>query len=262
MRTSLPPSPLKIGLLGYGRMGQAIEALALRRGDEILWKADRQTASALDDQTIQAAEVIIEFTQPDAAPAGIRRCLTLGVPVVSGTTGWQSLLPDMQALAHQLGVGFLHASNFSIGVQLFFEIARQASHLMHRHTQYKPSILEVHHVHKKDAPSGTAITLAEQVMDTSDRKWQQWLLQPADTHPNGIPIEARREADVPGTHTLIWESAIDQIQLTHQAHNREGFAHGALEAAHWIIGKKGAFTMRHVLGMDSLNDNLPGEHPH
>lgn len=241
-------APLRLGIWGYGRMGRAIADIARSAGDEIVWVADRSASGAPSREQILAVDVVVEFTQPGAAPDHVRQCLEAGVPVVCGTTGWRDSLPKMQELARSGQGALLWASNFSIGVHLFQAMLAHAGRLMERHPAYRAMIRETHHVHKKDAPSGTAITLAETLIEASGGRFSDWKLS-GDTAigETALLIQAIREDEVPGTHEILWDSPIDSIALKHTAHNREGFARGAWQAAHWIRGRRGSFTMKEVL---------------
>lgn len=246
---------MKLGLYGYGRMGQTVERIARARGDDIVWKVRSTNAETLSEAELRSADVIIEFSQPDAAFQNIRRCLLAGVRVISGTTGWLDQLPAIQALTHEQGLAFLQASNFSIGVNLFIAVNTHLSRYMADQTEYRCQIEETHHVQKKDAPSGTAIALAEAVINASKGTLADWTLsQGQEVGSSSIPIRAYREDDVPGTHTLTWSGPVDMIQLTHEARNRDGFGYGAWLAAHWIANKQGVFTMADVLGLNGPAD--------
>lgn len=232
---------MKIALLGYGRMGKAIEKIAEKRGHEIVAKIDKN--NPLD--SLNNADVAINFSIPNAALANITNALNVGIPVVCGTTGWLDHKKEVDALCNKLEGAFLYASNFSLGVNLFFELNKKLASYMQGFPEYKIEIEEIHHTQKLDAPSGTAITLAEGVIDNSEH--EQWHLD--GEVQEGFPIKALRENDVPGTHTVSYHSEIDSIEITHIAHSRTGFALGAVVAAEWILGKKGVFGMRDVLGL-------------
>lgn len=232
---------MKIALLGYGRMGKAIEQIALERGHEIVAKIDKN--NALD--SLSKADVAINFSIPNAALANITNALNSGIPVVCGTTGWLEHKKEVDALCNKLEGAFMYASNFSLGVNLFFELNKKLASYMKSFSEYKVEIEEIHHTQKLDAPSGTAITLAEGVIENST--FDQWYLE--GESGEGIPINSLRENDVPGTHTVSYRSEIDSIDIKHTAHSRTGFALGAVVAAEWIIGKKGVFGMKDVLGL-------------
>jgi 4-hydroxy-tetrahydrodipicolinate reductase len=244
---------LKIGLIGYGRMGQMIEKLAEAHQAIIIWKIESSTAHLLTSSLLQSADVVIEITSPDAAPHHVRACLEAGVPVVTGTTGWQKALPEAYQLCDTLNGTMLYASNFSVGVNLFFAFNRFVAEKMAHIGLYQPEIAEWHHIYKKDAPSGTAVTIAEGIMG-ADAQYQNWQLVDeshtgAPQAPAHIPIHAYREGEIVGTHTVTWSSDVDEISIRHQANDRTGFAVGALLAARYIWNKKGVLSMRDVLGL-------------
>ena len=233
---------MKISIIGYGRMGQAIERMANDRGHEIGYI---NNGESIDLEAVKATDVAIEFTQPDAALNTITSILSTGTPVISGTTGWLDQKSKADEAAKENETAFLYASNFSLGVNLFFVINEKLSALMKDHKMYTPSVHEIHHTGKKDAPSGTAITTAEGIIQAYPEltKWSQ-------TKENGaLQITDDRIDPYCGTHTVTYESSIDKISLEHHAHTREGFAQGALIAAEWIQGKTGIFGMRDVLGL-------------
>jgi 4-hydroxy-tetrahydrodipicolinate reductase len=232
---------MKIALLGYGKMGKTIERLALERGHEIVLKVDKEDTNI----AINKADVAIDFSLPEAAFKNITLCLENGVPVVSGTTGWLENYENAVALCQQMKGAFIYASNFSLGVNLFFELNRKLAELMQPFQQYSVSLEEIHHTRKLDAPSGTAITLAEGIIENT--AYTGWSLD--QTKLNAIPIVAKRIADVPGTHLVSYNSSIDQIEIKHTAHNRDGFALGAIVAAEWLFGKTGVFSMKDVLNI-------------
>jgi len=238
---------MKIALIGYGKMGKTIERLALAAGHAVVLKIDHNNAAAMTVEALREADVAIEFSRPESAFDNISCCLQAGLPVICGTTGWLEKLPTVKALCESTKGAFLYASNFSIGVNLFFALNRHLAKLMAEHAQYEPSLLEIHHIHKLDAPSGTAITLAEGVLAAYPEK-KQWVN--AETNdPQALAIISERTDEVPGTHEVRYNSAIDSLSIRHEAHSREGFAQGALVAAGWIIGKQGCFDMRDVLGI-------------
>ena len=232
---------MKIALLGYGRMGKAIENIAKNRGHEIVAKTDKDQIEG----TIEHANVAINFSVPDAAVKNIFSALSLKIPVVCGTTGWLEDLKKVTDFTTKNDTAFLYASNFSIGVNLFFKLNEQLAKIMNNQSEYKVNIEEIHHIHKLDAPSGTAITLAEGIIENSESS--DWSLS-ADKSDE-ILIDAIREGEVPGKHTITYESSIDTISIKHEAHNREGFALGAVVAAEWIVGKKGIFKMTDILNL-------------
>ena len=232
---------MKIALLGYGRMGKAIENIAKSRGHEIVAKIDKDQIEG----TLEHANVAINFSIPDAAVNNIFSALSLKIPVVCGTTGWLEDLKKVTDFTTKNDTAFLYASNFSIGVNLFFKLNEQLAKMMNNQSEYKVNIEEIHHIHKLDAPSGTAITLAEGIIENS--KSSDWSL--STDKSDEIQIDAIREGEVPGTHTVTYESSIDAISIKHEAHNREGFALGAVVAAEWIVRKKGIFKMSDVLNL-------------
>ncbi|WCC45346.1 4-hydroxy-tetrahydrodipicolinate reductase [Tenacibaculum finnmarkense] len=232
---------MKIALLGYGRMGKEIEKIALQRGHEIIIKA-----SGTATYDITKADVAIDFSIPDAAFNNISHCVNNQIPVISGTTGWLEKYDSIVELCNQKQGAFIYASNFSLGVNVFFELNKQLAKMMQTLDQYTISIEEIHHTKKLDAPSGTAITLAEGIIENSAKK--AWELD-AKTSEENIPITAIRTPDVPGTHTTTYDSIVDSIAIKHTAHNRQGFALGAVIAAEWSADKTGVFTMRDVLNL-------------
>lgn len=240
---------MKIALVGYGKMGKTIERIALERGHEIVLKITHETTEDFTQENIQKADVVIEFTSPEAAKYNVTNCLRAGVPVVCGTTGWNEHFQDAKNVAVEYNTAFLQASNFSIGVNIFFEINALLAQLMNAQEDYKVSVEETHHTEKKDAPSGTAITIAEQIIDNIKRlkKWE--LNDGKSLDDSTLPITAFREENVPGTHNVKYSSSIDEIELIHTAHSRDGFAKGAVLAAEFLIGKKGIYTMKDVLGI-------------
>nr|WP_298994027.1 4-hydroxy-tetrahydrodipicolinate reductase [uncultured Polaribacter sp.] len=232
---------MKIALLGYGRMGQEIEKIATSRGHEIVIKKD-----AGDSIDITKADVAIDFSIPTSAFENISNCLENNVPVISGTTGWLEKYAEAVNLCKEKKGAFIYASNFSVGVNIFFELNKQLAKMMSNLEDYTISMEEIHHTKKLDAPSGTAITLAEGIIENTSK--ENWKLGTEISETN-IPIEAKRIPDVPGTHTVWYSSEVDTIEIKHTAHNRKGFALGAVIAAEWIIGKTGVFTMKDVLNI-------------
>ncbi|MEZ4796369.1 MAG: 4-hydroxy-tetrahydrodipicolinate reductase [Flavobacteriaceae bacterium] len=232
---------MKIALLGYGKMGKTIENIALSRGHDIVLKIDKTTT----DYDITKADVAIDFSVPSAAVGNLSKALNNNVPVISGTTGWLKNYDDIVRLCKERDGAFIYASNFSIGVNIFFELNKQLAKMMSDLDKYKVSLEEIHHIQKLDAPSGTAITLAEGIIKNSNYK--QWSIENKDA--DTIPIVAKRIEDVPGTHSVFYESSVDTIEIKHTAKSREGFALGAVIAAEWIIGKTGIFTMKDVLNI-------------
>jgi 4-hydroxy-tetrahydrodipicolinate reductase len=233
---------MKIALLGYGRMGKTIEKVALQRGHKIILKVDEYTTS----YDIRLADIAIDFSIPSAAFNNISNCITNNVPVVSGTTGWLTELKKATKLCKQKNGSFIYASNFSLGVTIFFELNEYLAKMMKQLEQYQISIEEIHHTKKLDAPSGTAISLAEGIIRHSNKK--SWGLNVTNKDTE-IPIISKRIPDVPGTHAIEYKSVVDTIEIKHTAHNRDGFALGAVIAAEWLVGKTGVFTMKDVLGL-------------
>lgn len=236
---------MEIALIGYGKMGKTIEAIALNRGHRI---AVQLTSSSTDSdwEKAKAADVAIEFTRPDAAVGNISKCLNLPIPVVCGTTGWFDRLAEIKALCDQKRGSLFWASNFSIGVHLFWQVNRQLAKLMGNHSEYGVSIEEIHHLEKVDKPSGTAITTAEQII-SHHGAYHQWCLMPDEAQKADIAITALRQHEVKGTHTVRYESDVDIIELRHEAKSRFGFAMGAVIAAEFILGKQGVFTMSDII---------------
>jgi 4-hydroxy-tetrahydrodipicolinate reductase len=232
---------MKIALLGYGKMGKVIERIALERGHEIVLKKDEFNTY----DGLSTADVAIDFSIPTAAVANISNSFNANVPVVSGTTGWLEHYDEMVKLCNEKQGAFISSSNFSLGVNIFFELNEYLAKIMAQFDSYKVTMEEIHHTQKLDAPSGTAISLAKGVIENSN--YNNWTLEEAAK--NEIHIEAKRIGDVPGTHTVTYDSVVDSIELKHTAHNREGFAFGAVIAAEWIVGKTGIFSMKDVLNL-------------
>jgi len=236
---------MKIALLGYGKMGKVIERIALERGHQITFIKTSQTNSF---EGLENADVAIDFSVPSSAVANISACFKNNVPVISGTTGWLEHYDQVVALAKASNGAFIYGSNFSLGVNIFFQLNEYLAKMMANLNQYHVSIEEIHHTQKLDAPSGTAITLAQGIINHTP--FQNWTLEtPNETQ---IPIEAKRIENVPGTHIIKYQSEVDTIEIEHVAHSREGFAFGAVVAAEWILGKKGVFTMKDVLNLNSI----------
>ncbi|WP_333600218.1 4-hydroxy-tetrahydrodipicolinate reductase [Flavobacterium sp.] len=233
---------MKIALLGYGKMGKVIEHIALQRGHEIVL---RKTSSNTYEG-LEKADVAIDFSIPSVAVENITTCLEAGIPVVSGTTGWLDRYEAMTALCQEKNGAFLYGSNFSLGVNLFFELNSYLAKMMAKFSNvYKVSMEEIHHTQKLDSPSGTAISLAKGIIENTD--YTSWTEETATE--NQIHIEAKRIENVPGTHSVYYNSDVDFIEIKHVAHNREGFALGSVLAAEWILGKKGIFSMKDVLDL-------------
>ena len=230
---------MKIALLGYGKMGQVIEKIAMQRGHEIVVR--KSIGDSFDG--LENATVAIDFSAPDAAVENISTALNLGIPVISGTTGWLNDYDKMVQLCNEKNSAFISSSNFSLGVNIFFELNTYLAKIMSKFEDYKIGIEEIHHTQKLDAPSGTAITLAKGVIENSN--YNNWTLE--NPKSEDILIEAKRIENVPGTHTVTYNSNIDLIEIKHLAHNREGFALGAVISAEWIVGKQGVYTMKDVL---------------
>jgi 4-hydroxy-tetrahydrodipicolinate reductase len=235
---------MKIALLGYGKMGLAIEKIAVERGHEIvLRKKKNDTYNGLEQ-----ADVAIDFSVPDAAVPHLKKALTTRIPVISGTTGWLERYNDIVDLCQKENGTFLYASNFSLGVNLFFELNSHLAKLMATHSNYDVAMEEIHHTQKLDAPSGTAITLANGIIENSH--YMQWTLD-EPTLTDDLKINVKRINHVPGTHVVSYTSEIDTIEIKHTAHSRIGFALGAVIAAEWIVNKKGIYTMKDVLGLST-----------
>lgn len=235
---------MKIGILGYGKMGKEVEKNALSLGHEIVWKITSANRPLLTIQEVQKADVVIEFTSPENAIDNILLCFVANVPIITGSTGWYDRLDEIKKIANEKSASLFYASNFSIGVHLFLQINAFAAQLMNNYSQYDVAIEETHHMQKKDAPSGTAISTAETILPFLNRK-ESWELD-AEA-PQQLNITAHRIENVPGTHIVNYHSAIDSIKIEHIAHNREGFAAGAVKAAEWMMDKKGVFTMQDML---------------
>ncbi|WP_300669996.1 4-hydroxy-tetrahydrodipicolinate reductase [Soonwooa sp.] len=233
---------MKIALVGYGKMGQIIDDIAQQRGHEVVARL-KETPTV---GTLNNADVVIEFSNPEAAFKNIKFCLEQQIPVVCGTTGWLDKKPEIEKIAVDQGTAFIYGSNFSLGVNLFFAINEKLAQLMHPFkSEYNCQLEEIHHIHKKDAPSGTAISITEGIIKNSD--FESWKLE--ETHGKELGIFAIREDEVPGTHSVYYKSNVDEIELKHRAFNRKGFALGAVIASEWIVGKKGVFDMKDVLGL-------------
>lgn len=236
---------MNILILGYGKMGKTIEKIAVNRGHKIIEKVDvDHREEVLNKLSPQNIDVAIEFTQPEAAPANIRYCLKNNIPVVSGTTGWLKEKPAIEDYCIENNGTFFYASNFSIGVNIFFRLNQFLAKMMNAYPDYEPSMLEIHHTQKKDAPSGTAITLAEGMLKELTHKNDWYLVEDnGNSSEKNIPITSEREGDVPGTHVVKYHSEIDDIEIKHTAHGREGFALGAVLVAEWLQNKKGILSM-------------------
>jgi len=241
---------MNIAIIGYGKMGKMVESIAVERGHQIILKIDIDNQDDFTKENLEKAQVAIEFTKPETAFANITRCIEYGVPIVSGSTGWFDRLEEVKSLCTEHNGSMLCTSNFSLGVNLFFEINRQLARLMNRFPDYSVNIEEIHHTQKLDAPSGTAITLAEGVISEISRinKWE--LVE--TRHTTSLPIRAIRRENVTGTHHVTYSSEIDDIEIVHTARNRKGFASGAVMAAEYIHDKKGIFSMKDLLMIDNV----------
>lgn len=235
---------MKIALIGYGKMGKTIEQIALGRGHQIVSIIDINNPEDFQSDAFKSADVAIEFTVPATAFTNYMKSFAAGVPVVSGTTGWLDRIADIKEMCEKEGKTFFYASNFSIGVNIFFTLNKQLAKIMNNFPAYDVRMTETHHIHKLDAPSGTAITLAEGILENIDRK-DQWTLETAE-QPTDLSIQALREGEVPGIHEIVYESEVDIISIKHDAKSRAGFALGAVIAAEFTAGKKG------FLGMNDL----------
>jgi 4-hydroxy-tetrahydrodipicolinate reductase len=238
---------MHIALIGYGKMGKMIEEIALQRGHEIVLKIHIDNTEEFTQDNISKADVAIEFTGPDSAYGDVKKCLDFGIPTVSGSTGWNDKIDEIKKYCLQKNGSFLYTSNFSIGVNIFFEVNKLLAKLMSHQPDYNVTIKEIHHTEKKDAPSGTAVTLAEQILSNFPRK-KLWVNKPA-TKQEELSIISQRIDPAPGTHEIKYSSDIDDIEIIHIAHSRKGFALGAVLAAEFISDKKGVFAMKEVLGL-------------
>lgn len=236
---------MKIALIGYGKMGKAIEQIAVQQGHDVVLKISRSNIHEFTKEHLALVDVAIEFTSPESALFNVITCMEAGVPVVCGSTGWNETLYLAKEKCVITNTAFLQTSNFSVGVNIFFEINKQLASLMNDWPEYQVTVAETHHTQKKDAPSGTAITILEQILDNLKRK-QHWTLD-VSAAEDIIPVTAHRVENVPGTHNVKYTSAIDEIEIIHTAHSRDGFARGAVLAAEYLQHRKGIFTMRDVL---------------
>ena len=235
---------MNIALLGYGKMGKEIEAIALKRNHTIVLKINKENCDSITETDFKKADVIIEFSTPHAVLENIKKCINAQVPVVIGTTGWYDNFEEIKKTCTDKNGSLFHATNFSLGVNLFFKVNTYLAELMNKYTNYDVSMEEIHHIHKLDKPSGTAITLAEQVISKIDRK-TNWSIETKST--NTLFINDIREGEVPGTHIIKYSSEVDDIEIMHKAHNRKGFALGAVIAAEFLNGKKGIYTMSDII---------------
>jgi len=233
---------MKIGLLGYGKMGKVIERIAQERGHEVVARINQKD----DKNELLHSDVVIEFSSPEAAVNNLKFCINNSLPIICGTTGWNNSIEEIYSLVSVQRGALVHASNFSLGVNLFFELNKKLAKLMEPFKDYNLAVQEIHHTEKKDAPSGTAITIAEGIMEHT--VFEEWHLG-KENDKKSIGIEALREHDVKGTHLVTYSSPVDEIEIAHKAYSRDGFALGAVIAAEWIVDKKGSFTMKDVLGL-------------
>jgi len=240
---------MKIALIGYGKMGKEIEQIAISRGHSIVLKVDIANATTYSIDELKKADIAIEFSTPEAVISNIYKCFDANVPVVIGTTGWMKQLDEVKSNCDKKQQTLFYASNYSIGVNLFFKVNEYLAKLMNAYPEYNVAMEEIHHVHKLDSPSGTAISLANQVIDNNKQK-QKWVNTASD-NKNELAIISKRIDEVPGTHTVTYSSTVDEISMTHIAHNRKGFALGAVIAAEWLKGKKGIFGMNDLLDADN-----------
>lgn len=231
---------MKIALVGYGKMGHIIDELATKKGHEIVARLNETPTT----KNLNSPDVVIEFSNPEVAFNNIKICLENKIPVICGTTGWLDQKPEIEKIALQNNTAFLYGSNFSLGVNLFFALNEKLADLMKDFSEYNVQLEEIHHTQKKDAPSGTAISIAEGIIK-NDPRFDAWKLE--ETQNKELGIFAIRENEVPGTHSVYYKSDVDEIEIKHTAFNRNGFAVGAIVAAEWIIGKHGNFTMNDVL---------------
>lgn len=238
---------MRIALIGYGKMGKAIEEVAIQRGHEIVIKIDQPNLHEFTKENMVQADIAIEFTSPKTAYDNVKICIEFGVPIVCGSTGWAERLDEMKKICAGNNGSFIYSSNYSVGVNIFFEVNKKLAALMAPLADYEVILEETHHTQKKDAPSGTAITLAEQILEQVKRK-KQWVNELSD-HPEDLEIISQRVDPATGTHSVKYSSVIDNIEIIHTAHNRKGFATGAVLAAEFIKGKKGFFTMKEVLSL-------------
>jgi 4-hydroxy-tetrahydrodipicolinate reductase len=235
---------MNIALLGYGKMGKEIEAIALQRGHTIVLKVDETNASTFTNDELKKADVAIEFSTPHTVVSNIKKCFDAQVPIAVGTTGWYDSFTEIEKECQQKNGALFHSTNFSLGVNLFFKMNTYLAELMNKYDSYNVEMEEIHHIHKLDKPSGTAISLANQVLDKIERK-KNWSI--TDNNSDTLFIKDVREGEIPGTHIIKYSSAVDDIEIMHKAHNRKGFALGAIIAAEYIKDKKGIFTMNDLI---------------
>lgn len=235
----------RIAIIGYGKMGKTIEKIAIERGNTVPVIIDAHNVADLTTTTLDQVDVAIEFTRPESAYANIVALIKNNVPVVCGTTGWLDKQAEVTQLTKENNTAFFYASNYSVGVNLFFHLNKKLAQLINKFSEYNVEMEEIHHIHKLDAPSGTAITLAEGLIENLDRK-NEWELD-NESAADKINIKHKREGEVPGTHIITYSSLVDSIEIKHTAHNRQGFALGAVLAAEFLVGKKGLFGMDDLL---------------
>ncbi len=247
IRGKLKNQRMKIALIGYGKMGMAIEEIALQRGHEIVLKVNIDNLEDNTIENIQKADVAVEFTGPESAFENVIRCLDAGVPVICGSTGWLHRLEEAKEYCNEKNGALIYASNFSIGVNIFFAVNKTLASMLAQHPEYDVDITETHHTQKRDSPSGTAITLAEEILERINHK-KKWINQQSND-PADLSILSERIDPAPGIHRVRYHSEVDDIEIIHTAHNRKGFAGGAVLAAEFIEGKKGVFAMTDVLGI-------------
>ncbi|MEG0601445.1 MAG: 4-hydroxy-tetrahydrodipicolinate reductase [Mucinivorans sp.] len=238
---------MKIAIIGYGKMGHEIEKVLLARGHSVVLCIDKENTAQMTDENLQKADVAIEFSAPNVAYHNILRCIEAHVPVVCGTTAWLDKYDEVTKRCNALNGAFFYASNYSVGVNLFFAVSRHLADMMSQFSNYDVTLSEVHHTAKKDAPSGTAITLAEGILESAGRK-KQWHLG-TTTQPEQLEVTSMRRSVAAGTHTVVWESESDIIEIEHMAKDRSGFAVGAVMAAEFLVGRHGVFTMKDMLGL-------------
>jgi 4-hydroxy-tetrahydrodipicolinate reductase len=238
---------MNIALIGYGKMGKIIEDIASGRGHLINLKIDLNNINDFTKENLKKSDVVIEFTGPHSAYENVMKCLEAGIPVVCGSTGWLEQYEKTKEYCEKKNGSFLYASNFSVGVNIFFEINKMLARLMNSQKEYDVNMTEIHHTQKKDAPSGTAITLAEQILESLKRK-TSWVNHETKNHEE-LTIMSKRTDPAPGTHKVVYSSPVDDIEIIHTAHNRNGFALGAVMAAEFLKTRKGVFTMKDVLAL-------------
>lgn len=236
---------MKLAIIGYGKMGKEIEKSAVTRGHKVILKVDKDNIGQLSSGELESADVALEFTTPGTAESNITACFRAGVPVVCGTTGWMERLGEVERLCRDMNQTFFYASNFSIGVNIMFRLNNWLAVVMNRFPEYEPGLKEVHHIHKTDSPSGTAITLAEGITGNIERK-NNWINKESDQE-NLLSVVSERKGEVPGTHVITYSSPLDVLEISHRALSRSVFATGAVMAAEFIAGKKGVFKMDDLL---------------